>query len=271
MRSRIKTVVADINLTAAQAYVEALNEKHSGSAASGASTQVITSAVQVDITRWDSQVKAFEASLAFLGGQIDYVFAIAGIGERAWLPKLGDLALQSNGNFVKPDLSVIDANLVGTLHTVSLAVQQMQRQEPDAGAFRGRIAVAASVCGFYCVPSLPVYTAAKHGVIGFVRSYGKLLAGHGIALNAVCPLIVRTAISREEFYEDVEARGLVVPMEKVVAAFRECMSGSTVGGECLEVGPKTDPFDVRGVAGYLDLESEESCNLLNVRAMSYHV
>ena len=40
--------------------------------------------------------------------------------------------------FVKPMLSVIDVDLTGVVYTVSLAVQQMRRQEKDANGFRGK-------------------------------------------------------------------------------------------------------------------------------------
>ncbi len=98
-----------------------------------------------------------------------------GIGERTWTPH------QDGGKgFVKPDLSVLDIDLTGVFYTVSLAIQQMRRQEPDQNGFRGKsksvphpcggeqktdmsvqVGCVASVCGFYCVPTLPVYTAAK--------------------------------------------------------------------------------------------------------------
>lgn len=89
--------------------------------------------------------------------------------------------------FEKPDLTVIDLDLTGVMYTVSLAVQQFRRQEPKNG-FRGKIGCVASICGFYCVPTLPIYTAAKHGVNGFVRSFGKYLPEEQITMNAVVSL-----------------------------------------------------------------------------------
>lgn len=69
------------------------------------------------------------------------------------------------------------------------------------------------------MPTLPIYTAAKHGVVGFVRSYGKHLLREQITLNAICPDMVRTGISKEDFYSIMEAKGLLVPMKLVVQAF----------------------------------------------------
>ena len=42
--------------------------------------------------------------------------------------------------FVKPWLNVIDVDLTGVIYTVSLAVQQMRRQDKDSNGFRGKSA-----------------------------------------------------------------------------------------------------------------------------------
>ena len=89
--------------------------------------------VQVSTPDWDSQEAAFQKAVdAF--GRIDYVFPIAGIGERKAIkndPK-------SQAAFEKPDLAVIDVDLTGVLYTAFLAIQQMRRQEKDSSGIRGR-------------------------------------------------------------------------------------------------------------------------------------
>ena len=68
-----------------------------------------------------------------LGGRIDYVYSIAGIGEKVSVPN----DPKAKG-FVKPDLSVLDVDLYGFLYTSSLALQQMRRQEEGEDGFRGK-------------------------------------------------------------------------------------------------------------------------------------
>ena len=111
----------------------------------------------------------------------------------------------------------------------------------------------ASVCGFYCVPTLPLYTAAKQyvpietpcraaltlansGVVGFVRSYGKYLPEEKITLNAVCPNVIRTNISTPAFYDSLEEKGLLTPMEPLLEAFESLLGTSETSGECFEIG-----------------------------------
>lgn len=222
----------------------------------------------IDVSIWDSQLGAFRQALSVLGGRIDFVAAVAGIGERKWIPFPEECASMKAGEFAQPDLSVLDVDLTGTMYTAALAVQQFRRQEPGADGLRGRIGLVASVCGFYHVPALPVYTAAKHGVVGFTRTYGKLLPEEGIALNAVCPNIVRTKISSQEFYDHVDRVGVLVPMEGLMSAFDNILDGSD-SGELYECGPRGG-WEKRKETEFLDEESSKSMDLLMARARPLH-
>jgi NAD(P)-dependent dehydrogenase (short-subunit alcohol dehydrogenase family) len=173
-----------------------------------------------------------------------------------------------DGDFKEPDLSTVDVDLKGVMYTVGLAVQQFRRQEKNAQGFRGKIGVVASVCGFYCIPTLPIYTAAKHGVVGLVRTYGKLLPEEDITFNAVCPNIVETGISTSAFYNIVREAGLLVDMKGVIEAFEDLLGGEA-SGEVYEVGPKGGWVKREG-AEYLDEESKRSCELLVERGRPLH-
>lgn len=179
--------------------------------------------------------------------------------------------------FEKPDLGVVDVDLTGVLYTVALAVQQFRRQDAVAWGngdddgekrFKGKIGLVASVCGFYCVPSLPVYTAAKHALVGLTRSYGVLLQDEGITVNAVAPNVVRTGISDSRFYDMLEGKGLLTPMEGLMEAFYE-MLRSGVSGKVFECGPKGG-WNMKNGAGYEDAQSEKVCALLLERARKLH-
>lgn len=168
-------------------------------------------------------MSAFKQALAVLGGRIDYVFPIAGLGERKWIPFAEE---SPGGEFEKPDLRTLEVDLTGVLYTVALAVQQFRRQEEDGSGWRGKLGLVASICGIVPVASLPVYSAAKHGVVGLTRTYGKMLPAEGISVNAVCPGIARTGINSASFYKRVEKDGVLVSVEGVVDAFVEMIEGS---------------------------------------------
>jgi NAD(P)-dependent dehydrogenase (short-subunit alcohol dehydrogenase family) len=246
--------IADRNISGAKALAEHFNDHK-------------VQYIECDVSSWHSQLSAFQSAVK-LFDRIDFVAPIAGIGERKWIPSLTELQNMKDGEFQEPDLSVIEVDLKGVMYTVGLAVQQFRRQEKNAQGFRGRIGVVASVCGFYCISTLPIYTAAKHGVVGLVRTYGKLLPEEAITLNAVCPNIVETGISTSEFYDEVRREGLLVEMKGVIDAFKDLLGG-VASGEVYEVGPKGGWVKREGQE-YLDEESKKSCELLVKRGRPLH-
>ncbi|KAM0709371.1 hypothetical protein Q7P35_003409 [Cladosporium inversicolor] len=252
----MRIIIADINLAGAQEAVSKLQQSTTAGQEHFA--------VQVDVSSWESQLAAFENALQVVQ-RLDIVIVNAGVTEAAFVPNDGG----KGQGFVKPNLRTLDINLNGFLYTSALAIQQMRRQEIDGDGLRGRIIGTASVCGIYCVPTLPVYTAAKHGVVGFVRSHGKYLPEESINFNAVCPHVARTNISTGSFYDVLEAKGLLTPVEGVVDAFMHFVDHSDQSGECLEVGP-VGGLRIREAPRVLNKEVEDLNGLLYLRGHPLH-
>ena len=133
------------------------------------------------------------------------------------------------------------------------------------------VGCVASVCGFYCCPTLPMYTAAKHGLVGLVRSFGKYLPEEKISLNAVCPNVIRTNISTGAFYDSLEEKGLLTPMEGVIDTFEKLLNEDT-SGEIFEIGPhyKEQGAVTRKAPEYLDEDSEKVFDMLYQRGRPLH-
>ena len=74
----------------------------------------------------------------------------------------------------------------------------------------GRICVIASVHGLPASPNKAGYVAAKHGVLGLVKTLALEGASVGISATAVCPAFVRTPLAERQ----VEERGLDAVIEK---------------------------------------------------------
>jgi NAD(P)-dependent dehydrogenase (short-subunit alcohol dehydrogenase family) len=93
------------------------------------------------------------------------------------------------------------------------------------------------VAGFYPNPGLPQYVAAKHGVIGLVRSLAPVAGLHNITINALCPAFVATNLdtSLSKWFPEK----LMTPMSLILRGFDELMdetlgyNGETVEG-CTE-------------------------------------
>ena len=118
----------------------------------------------------------------------------------------------------------------------------------------GRLIAVASIAGLKGGATVPAYTAAKHGVVGLVRSVALDVAGRGITCNAVCPGFVDTdlgqaavdavqarfGISREAALAEVVSdnpMGRMIAPDEVAAAvvFLASPGAASVNGHALAV------------------------------------
>lgn len=64
----------------------------------------------------------------------------------------------------------IDVNVTAVVRGTLMGIQQMQK---DSGGKGGVIVNVSSIAGLQAVPQLPVYSAAKHAVVSFSRSFAQ--------------------------------------------------------------------------------------------------
>lgn len=90
---------------------------------------------------------------------------------------------------------MLDVNLTGVWHTCKVSAPHLIAR----GA--GSVILVSSIAGLRGLVGVAHYTAAKHGVVGLMRSLAHDLAPHGIRVNSVhptnvdTPLIQNTAVS----------------------------------------------------------------------------
>lgn len=119
-----------------------------------------------------------EASVAALfDAPFDVVVANAGVARNA---KLAELSLEDWND-------TLSVTLTGVFLTFRAALPQM-----GPG---GRLIAVASTASLQGGATLSAYAAAKHGVLGLVRSVAKEVAKTGVTCNAVCPGFVDTEIA----------------------------------------------------------------------------
>src|ERR1700730_12203629 len=93
---------------------------------------------------------------------------------------------------------ILQINLIGTFLAAKHAALTMTKQR------RGSIICTASVAGLRSGAGCMPYSASKSGVISLVETAANELAGTGVRINAICPGLVETGMTRRIFEQ---ARG----------------------------------------------------------------
>lgn len=118
-------------------------------------------------------------------------------------------------------------------------------------AGEGSIVCTASLAGLLAFAPDPVYTAAKHAVVGWVRGVAPQLGDRGVHINAVCPGVTDTPILTDEMRHDLaEASFPMMPAAQIAEAVLERFDGSETGGAYVcQPGREALRFQFRGVPG----------------------
>jgi NAD(P)-dependent dehydrogenase (short-subunit alcohol dehydrogenase family) len=133
----------------------------------------------------EQQVMSLVATAVDTYGGLDIMFANAGVvnsvvpivelTERDWR-------------------SVINVNVMGTFFCIKHALRHMIEHE-----VAGTVLCTASVAGLRAGGGPAHYSASKAAVINMVQSAACQLAGSGIRINAICPGLVETGMTRPIF------------------------------------------------------------------------
>jgi NAD(P)-dependent dehydrogenase (short-subunit alcohol dehydrogenase family) len=140
-------------------------------------------AVQADAGS-EKDVIAYVDKALSVYGQLDAIWANAGISGG-----LVPLADQT----VEHWQEILRINLIGPFLAVKHAMPHMIRQKS------GAIVCTASVAGLKSGASGHPYAASKAGVISLVQTTAYSLSGTGVRINAVCPGLIETGMTKPVF------------------------------------------------------------------------
>ena len=161
----------------------------------GHNRRIVTA--EVDVRDYDAMKAAVDSGVEQLG-RLDIIVANAGIGN-------GGATLDKTSERDWTDM--IDVNLGGVWKTVKAGVPHLL-----AGGRGGSIILTSSVGGLKAYPHTGHYVAAKHGVVGLMRTFAVELGQHMIRVNSVHPTNVNTPLFMNEgtmrlFRPDLENPG----------------------------------------------------------------
>ncbi|AIY44914.1 mycofactocin-coupled SDR family oxidoreductase [Mycolicibacterium fortuitum] len=135
----------------------------------------------VDVRDSEELRAAADRGAAELGG-IDIVCATAGVTSRGNAVELSEAAWRT----------MLDVNLTGVWNTCTASAPHLISR----GA--GSMVLVSSIAGLRGLIGVAHYTAAKHGVVGLMRSLAHDLAPHGVRVNCVHPTNVDTPLIQND-------------------------------------------------------------------------
>jgi NAD(P)-dependent dehydrogenase (short-subunit alcohol dehydrogenase family) len=191
--------------------------------------------VPTDVTD-PAAVETMFATVEEAWGPVEVLVVNAGAGASSPLASTSDEEWQR----------MLDLNLTAPFRCIRRALPAM------TSAGFGRVVVIASVASKVGETRIASYTAAKHGVLGLVRSAAAEVARTGVTVNAVCPgyvdtpmtddsvarIAARTGRSPSEARALLERKqpiGRLVTPEEVAATVMLCVSNGAINGQGLNV------------------------------------
>ena len=123
-------------------------------------------------------------------GRLDIVFANAGVSGG-----FASIAEQTAADWAE----ILRINLIGPFLAIKYAAPLMKERG-------GSIVCTASVAGLRSGAGGAAYSASKAGVISLVQTTAQQLSGSGIRVNAICPGLIETGMTKP-IYELARAKG----------------------------------------------------------------
>jgi SDR family mycofactocin-dependent oxidoreductase len=137
---------------------------------------------RADVRDFDAVQAALDDGLGELG-HVDIVCANAGI-----------VSYGSSWELTSEQWrDMLDVNLTGAWHTAKAAIPSM-----IARGQGGLIVLTSSAAGLKGIPNLAHYTAAKHGIVGLMRTLMNELSEHNIRVNSLHPSSVYSDMSQND-------------------------------------------------------------------------
>jgi len=139
----------------------------------------------------ESDVKAFIDKAVSRYGQLDAIWANAGVSG-GLVPLLEQTVEQWQ--------EILRINLIGPFLAIKHSMPHMVKQG------HGSIVLTASVAGLKSGASGHPYASSKAGVISLVQTTAYSLSGTGVRINAVCPGLIETGMTKPIF-DNAKERG----------------------------------------------------------------
>jgi 15-hydroxyprostaglandin dehydrogenase (NAD) len=208
-----------------------------------------------DVSVFSQLRSVFEKAFHWGCGRIDLLAANAAIADTVLLHN--DVDWDGHAELSAMDMKTIDVDLVAYLQGIWLFKHYASLTKKNVGSdWVGRVIITSSPAGLYCPPTLPLYVAAKAGLIGLTYSIAGPLADPSrktgrILINTVLPGFVKTGLPPPSL-ADIFPGEHVTPMCTIMKAF-EGFIAEEVSGKVVECSlDKVYTREKGGSTGYVD-------------------
>lgn len=140
--------------------------------------------IKTNVAAWDDVLGAFEAGFRRFSS-IDAVISNAGINSGETLLEFE--VDEQNQLLPPPKLDSLNINLIAHMYVVRCAMYYFKKSKTRVG----HIILTTSAAAFLDTPPLYVYSTAKAGLLGLLRSLRTAVIKENVTINAVAPWMTR--------------------------------------------------------------------------------
>jgi len=182
---------------------------------------------QADVRDFSAVQRVVDQGVAAFG-RLDIVSANAGIYSHGLLSEMDERTWHD----------MIDVNLTGVWHTCKAAIPHIV-----AGGRGGSMILTSSTVGIRAIANLGHYGAAKHGVVGLMRTLALELAPQMIRVNSIHPTSVDTDMIHNSSLYALLMPDVENPTREMSAAVFESLNALPI--------PWVDPRDISNAVLFL--------------------
>lgn len=136
----------------------------------------------------------------------------------------------------------IQLNLIGTFNVLRLAVEQMDKNEPDQNGEKGVVINTASAAAFDGQIGQAAYSAAKAAIVGMALPIARECASYGVRIMTIAPGIFDTPLLASLSEPVRDSLGKMVPFpsrlghpDEFASMAREIIENPYLNGEVIRL------------------------------------
>ncbi|KAH6679063.1 hypothetical protein B0J14DRAFT_614421 [Halenospora varia] len=186
--------------------------------------------IQTDVSVYAQQADLFARAFEWGGNRLDFFAANAGIDDKQSLYSMAE-ELDENNRVREMNLVTFRVDLDAVVQGIWLFKYYARRNSGKKG---GKVVITSSAAGLYPMDTNPLYTTAKHGLVGLTRACAPTFLAEGITVNCICPAFVPTNLCPPHVLH-LFPKEHITPMSTVLKAHNMFLADDNMTGQVVEL------------------------------------